>query len=77
MPKKMTEKLPQNNNRRLLLQYAGFAFQLMVALALAVYAGIWLDKQLKPGFPLLVWVLPLVVIVALIVKAVKDTNKRR
>lgn len=72
----MKEKLPQNNSR-LLLQYAGFAFQVIIALALALYAGIWLDKQLKAGFPLLVWVLPLAVIVALIVKVIKDTNKKK
>ncbi|RFM28766.1 AtpZ/AtpI family protein [Deminuibacter soli] len=71
----MKEKQPQNNNR-LLLQYAGFAFQIMVGLALGVYAGHQFDKWLKTGFPLLVWILPLMVIIALIVKAVKDTNKK-
>ncbi|RXK80576.1 hypothetical protein [Filimonas effusa] len=74
----MKEKspLPNNSGNRLLWLYLGFAFQALISLGLAVYAGIWLDKHIKPGFPLLVWVLPLAIIISLIVKAIKDTNRR-
>lgn len=70
-----SQQSPQNN--RLLWQYAGFAFQLLAALAVSVYAGIKLDARLKTGMPLLVWLLPLVIIIALIIKVVKDTGSRK
>lgn len=70
----MNEKKPQNNS--LLYQYMGFAFQLMAGLALAVFAGLKLDKWIKPGIPIFIWVLPLLVLIALIVKVVKDTSQK-
>lgn len=69
----MTEQTP--SNKKLLLQYLGFAFQLIVALGITVIAGKWLDKQLGFATPLLVWILPLITIIAMIIKAVKDTSK--
>lgn len=68
--------MKDDNRNRLLFQYAGFAMQLMVALGLAVYAGLWADKKLNLTFPLLLWVLPLIVIAAMIVKVIKDTSNK-
>ena len=70
----MKEKEPAKDN--LLLQYLGFAMQLIVALGIAVYAGLWADKWIKAGFPLFVWVLPLLIIVVLMYKVIKDTSKK-
>lgn len=73
----MKEKSPlPNKDNRLLWVYLGFAFQALVSLGIGVYAGLWLDKKIRPGFPLLVWVLPLMIIISLIIKAVKDTGKK-
>lgn len=58
-----------------LMQYAGFAAQLAVGLILAVYAGMWLDKQTGFKIPLLIWLLPLILLIAMLVKVVKDTSK--
>ncbi|HVX52262.1 MAG TPA: hypothetical protein VHB48_19030 [Chitinophagaceae bacterium] len=69
----MNEKKPQNN--RLLYQYAGFAFQLLVLLGIAIYAGLKFDGWINPPIPVFVWLLPLLVIIFTIVKAVKDTSK--
>ena len=57
------------------MQYAGFAAQLAVGLILAVYAGMWLDKQTGFKIPLLIWLLPLFLLIAMLVKVVKDTSK--
>lgn len=65
---------PQNN--RLLWLYAGFAFQLLAALGLGVYAGIKLDEWLKVSVPLITWILPLLIIIALIIKVIKDTSNK-
>ena len=59
-----------------LMQYAGFAAQLAVGLILAVYAGMWLDKQTGIKIPIFIWLLPLVILVAMLFKVVKDTSKK-
>ncbi|MDE3236347.1 MAG: AtpZ/AtpI family protein [Bacteroidota bacterium] len=69
------KKQPSSNNR-LLFQYAGLATQLLVSLAIAVYAGYWVDKKIGWNIPLLVWILPLLVVISIIVKTVKDTSKK-
>lgn len=69
----MPDKPPSYNG---LMQYAGFATQLVVVLLLAVYGGIWLDK--KAGFrkPLFVWLLPLFLLIGMLIKLVRDLSKK-
>jgi len=64
------------DNKKLLFKYAGFAIQLLVALGIAVYTGLWIDKKAKLSNPLWVWLLPLVLLVLMIVKVIKDTSKK-
>jgi membrane protein DedA with SNARE-associated domain len=66
------EEKPKN----ILMQYAGFATQLAAALLLAVFAGKWLDKYTGIDFPILIWLLPLLVLIVLLVKVVRDTSKK-
>ena len=61
----------------LLWKYAGFATQLIIALGLAVYGGLKLDALLNFQSPVIVWVLPLLIIVVLIYKVVKDTAPKK
>jgi len=58
------------------MQYAGFAAQLAVGLLLAVYAGMWLDKRIAISIPLLIWLLPLLLLIGMLIKVVKDTSKK-
>lgn len=67
----------KNNNNRDLLRYAGLATQLFVAIGLAVFFGIKLDDWLNISFPVLVWVLPLLIIVSVIYKLIKETNTKK
>lgn len=64
-------------NNSLLLKYAGFATQLVVALGLSVYLGLKIDQWLHFKTPLAVWILPLVVISAVIYKVIKDTAPKK
>lgn len=64
------------SNKKLLLQYAGFAFQLMAALGVATFAGYYADKWIKTTFPIFLWLLPLAVLIIILWKAVKDTSKK-
>jgi hypothetical protein len=43
----------------------------------AVFLGIKADKWLRVSFPILAWLLPLLVIVYLTVKLVKESSKKR
>ncbi len=69
------DKKKASNN--LLWKYAGFATQLTVALVIAVFAGIKLDAALKFKNPIVVWVLPLLIILVLIYKVIKDTAPKK
>ncbi len=70
----LNKKKPDNS---LLWKYAGFATQLTVALVIAVYSGLKLDALLKFSSPILVWVLPLLIIIVLIYKVIKDTAPKK
>lgn len=67
------EEKPKNT----LMQYAGFATQLAGVLLIAVFAGQWLDKHTGIDFPILIWLLPLLVLIALLIKVVKDTSSKK
>lgn len=66
----------QNSPGNDLLRYAGLGGQILVSLGLAVFAGYKLDGWLRLSFPLLVWLLPLLVVSAMIYKLIKDTSKK-
>ena len=69
-----TKKKADNS---LLWKYAGFATQLIIALGLGVYAGIKVDSALNFKNPVIVWVLPLIIIIVLIYKVIKDTAPKK
>jgi hypothetical protein len=59
------------------LQYASMASQLLVGLGLTTWLGKWLDeKRTAPTTPLFIWILPLVLLIGMLVKLIKDTTKK-
>ena len=60
-----------------LMRYAGLGTQILVSLGIAVFAGYKIDKWLKIPLPLLVWLLPLIALVAIIYKLIKETSSRK
>lgn len=60
-----------------MLQYAGMAMQLMVALAASVFGGMWLDEKIHRDKPLLIWLLPVAVLLGMLVKVVRDTASKK
>ena len=66
----------QNNTSNDLLRYAGLGGQILVAIGLAVFVGLKADGWLHISFPLLVWLLPLLVVSMMIYKLIKDTSKK-
>lgn len=59
------------------MRYAGLGSQILVSLGIGVFAGYKLDRWLKLSFPLLVWLLPLVVLVLMIYKLIKETSGKK
>lgn len=57
--------------------YASYGFQLLGGVAIGIFAGKWLDKKCSFQIPLLIWILPLVVLVALLYQLVKEFSKKR
>lgn len=51
--------------------------QILVSLGLAVFIGLKLDSWIGTSFPILVWLLPLLVIIGMIIKTIRDTSKTR
>jgi len=60
-----------------LIRYAGLGSQILVSLGIAVFAGYKIDKWLKLPLPLLVWLLPLIVLIAIIYKLIKETSGKK
>lgn len=69
-----SDKKKQADNQ--LMKYAGMGFQFLISIGLALYAGLKADEWLKISFPLLVWLLPLLIIVGIIIKMVIETGKK-
>ena len=64
------------NNNQLLWKYAGLTTQLLIGIGIFTFAGLKIDSYFKWKTPVAVWVLPLIFIVAIIIKIVSDTSKK-
>jgi F0F1-type ATP synthase assembly protein I len=73
--KKKILKTRKETNQEL-MHYAGMGAQFLVSIGLGIFIGIKLDKWFNFSFPLLVWILPLLIIIGLIIKIIKDTSKK-
>jgi hypothetical protein len=74
----MTDDLnKENKSSTQLWQYAGIGGQLLVSLGIGVFLGLKIDEWTKIKFPLLVWILPLLILVAMIARLIKATSKRK
>ena len=56
------------------MRYAGLATQMLVSLGIAVFIGLKVDNWLRLSFPILVWLLPLLVLAGIMYKIYKDTG---
>jgi uncharacterized membrane protein YbjE (DUF340 family) len=59
-----------------LLKYAGMGMQFLGSIAIGIFIGLKADKWLNFSFPLLVWLMPLLIIIGLTIKIIKDTSKK-
>jgi hypothetical protein len=72
----MTDPEKKDNGKKLLLQYAGLATQMVVSLGAGVFIGHWVDKKYRIAVPVFTWLLPLIILVVIFIKVIKDTSKK-
>lgn len=72
----MTKPDKRQEANKQLMRYAGLGFQFLVGIGLALFAGLKADDLLNMPFPLLVWLLPLLIIIGVIIKTVVDTGRK-
>jgi uncharacterized membrane protein YbjE (DUF340 family) len=59
-----------------LIKYAGMGMQFLASIAIGIFIGMKTDDWLNFSFPLLVWLMPLLIIIGLTIKIIKDTSKK-
>ena len=64
------------NNDNLLWKYAGLTAQFLIGIGLFTFVGLKIDNYFEWKTPIAVWALPLIFIVAIIIKIVSDTSKK-
>lgn len=69
--------MEDKKERNSLMQYAGYAAQLAAGLILGVFLGMWIDKQTGLNFPIGIWLFPLVILIGMLIKVVKDTSSKK
>lgn len=65
------------SNRRELLRYAGLSSEVMASVGISVFLGIKADEWLKLSFPVFSLSLPLLIIISLIVRLVKESSRKK
>ena len=63
--------------RREMFRYAGLSTQVAVSIGASVFIGVKADKGLKLSFPILSWLLPLLVIVVLLVNLIRHGSGKK
>jgi chromate transport protein ChrA len=51
--------------------------EFFAAISLSIFLGFKIDKWLNAGFPLSVWLLPVLIIIGIIIKVFKDTSRKK
>jgi F0F1-type ATP synthase assembly protein I len=59
------------------MQYLSFAWQLIAGIAIFVYVGMLTDRWIKIKTPLFVWIFPLLVIIGMMIKVIRDTTNKK
>jgi Mn2+/Fe2+ NRAMP family transporter len=65
-----------SDRRRELMRWAGLGTQVVASVGVSVFLGVKADKWLKLSFPILSWVLPLLVIAGLLINLVREGSKK-
>lgn len=59
------------------MQYTSLAFEMLVSILFAIFAGKWLDKKFEFSFPFITISLIILVIINIIFKLFKETKPKK
>jgi F0F1-type ATP synthase assembly protein I len=72
----MDNRRQSPSNKNDILRYAGLGTQLLVAIGLAVFAGLKADQWLHTS-PLFICALPLLILTGIFYKLIRETGKQK
>jgi membrane protein DedA with SNARE-associated domain len=73
----MPELDRKNNNRYLLLKYAGLALQWVSLIFISVFLGNKLDFWLKLTIPISSIILPVLTVLGMLIQIIRDTHSNK
>jgi F0F1-type ATP synthase assembly protein I len=59
-----------------MLRFASLGTQFLAAILVTAWLGVWLDKRFAFTTPMFVWLLPLLTIIGLLIKVVKEASQK-
>ncbi len=65
------------NNEKSYLIYLSYGIQLMCGAGIAIWLGDLIDEKIKTKIPLFIWILPLIILVLMLVKMVKEFSGKQ
>lgn len=60
-----------------LIRYSALAFEFLGGIAAGVLGGIWADEYFHLDTPLFTWLAPLLILVTLCIKLIKETSPHK
>lgn len=69
--------MKQKEDNRLLWKFASLGSQILIGIGLSMYVGSKADQWLHFSSPIAIWVFPLLFILAVIVKTIKETSTKK
>ena len=75
--KSATPDPPKKGTNRNWMRYLSYGIQLMASIGIGLYLGYLADKKLSMSFPLFIWVIPMVILIWMLVKLVRDFSKKK
>jgi len=74
---KSQKQIKPDANNRTWMRYMGMASQFFISIGIFLAIGWKLDGLFDFSTPFLIWVLPLLIIIASLIKLIKDTSTKK
>lgn len=76
-PNLLPIEMKRKEDNRFLWKFASLGSQILIGIGLCLYIGSRTDQWLHIATPMCVWIFPLLFILAVIVKTIKETNIKK
>lgn len=76
MPQNHQKMKPLERGKNNILRFASLGTQFLASIVLTAWLGVYIDKKLAFTTPIFVWLLPLLTIIGLLAKIIKDASQK-